>query len=252
MQRLQSSAALVVSVIALFVALGGSALAISQIGTAQIQDGAVTTSKLHSKAVTTGKLANNAVTTGRLANNAVTTSRLADNSVTSAKVKDGSLTAGDVAPNTFLAANGKAADSSRLGGLLPTDFVQGVGIMEDRRIVVSAGTGGAVFLNTLFGSFTGNCSAGNQPSVTWSPTVANAEYAANVQVFGAAPKLVTLNAIPAGGSDPEPNPAAGPFQTTYQIAFTSGGLDHAATAWITGRFEFGIGCVFTGQELSSG
>lgn len=244
MHRLQSSAAMAISVVALFVALGGSALAISQIGTSQIQDGAVTTSKLHGQAVTNSKLANNAVSNSRLANNAVT----------GAKVKDGSLTASDVAPNTFLAANGKAADSSRLGGLLPADFVQGVGIMEDRRIVVSAGTSGAVFLNTLFGSFTANCSAGAapQPSVSWSPTVTNAEYAANVQVFGAAPKLVTLNAIPAGGSDEEPNPAAGPFQTTYQIAFTSGGLDHAATAWITGRFEFGIGCVFTGQELSSG
>jgi hypothetical protein len=252
MQRLQSSAALAVSVIALFVALGGSALAISQIGTSQIQNGAVTTPKLANGAVTTRKLANNAVTNSKLANNAVTNSKIANNAVTGAKVADGSLTASDIAANTFLAANGTAADSSRLGGLLPTDFVQGVGIMEDRRIVVSAGTSGAVFLNTLFGSFTGNCSAGNQPSVSWSPTVSNAEYAANVLVFGAAPKLVTLNGIPAGGSDPEPNPAVGPFQTTYQIAFTSGGLDHAATAWITGRFEFGIGCVFTGQELSSG
>ncbi len=237
-----SRAALVMSATALFVALGGTALAVSQIGTDQIKDGAVTTSKLHGKAVTNGKLGPSSVGNGKLANNAVTGS----------KVKDGSLTSADVAPNTFLAANGTAADAARLGGLLPADFVQGVGFMQQRRIVVAVNTGGAVFLNTLIGAFTASCSAGSQPSVTWKPTTTGQEYSANVQVFGAAPRLVTLNAITPAGGDPEPNPAAGPFQTTYQIAFTSGGQDHVATAVITGRFEFGTGCVFTGQELSTG
>ena len=65
----------------------------------QIKNGAVTTSKLHNKAVTNDKLAHNSVGSG--------------------KVKDGSLKASDVKSGTFLPANGKAADSFRLGGLLP-------------------------------------------------------------------------------------------------------------------------------------
>jgi hypothetical protein len=228
------------SATSLFVALGGTAVAVSRIGTKQLKNGAVSGAKLQ----------NGAVSTSKLRNGAVTGSKLAADSVTGANVVDGSLSASDVAANTFLDAKGTAADSARLGGLLPGDFVQGVGIMSDRRVVVTNGTS-TQFLNTLFGTFTGTC-AGNQPSVSWSPTVANAEYAANVQVFGAPPRLVTLNGIPAGGSDPEPTPAAGPFMTTYQVGYTATGQDHVATAIVTGRFEAGTGCVFTGQFLSTG
>jgi hypothetical protein len=271
MRRINAStAALAISGVALFVALGGTAVAVSQIGTSGIQNGAVTNSKLHGNAVTGSKIANGAVGSSKLAKNAVTSSKiaagavgnsqlaggavgnskLADNAVTGSKVADGSLTASDIAPNTFLDANGTAADSSRLGDLLPADFVQGVGIMEDRRIVVPEGTSGAIFLNTLFGSFTANCDGSGHVQVVWTPTVSNAEYAATI-TSGTSVNLVTLNGIPAGVGDPEPVTASVvPISITYQIGYTSG-LDHVATAWITGRFELGTGCVFIGQELSS-
>jgi hypothetical protein len=236
-----SRVSLALSATALFVALGGTALAVTQIGTDQIKNGAVTTSKLHKKAVTNAKLGKGSVGNGKIANSAVTGS----------KVKDGSLTASDVAPNTFLAANGTAANASRLGGLLPADFVQGVGVMSDRRIVVAGGTSGAVFLNSLFGAWTANCDATNKPSVTWSPTVSNAEYAATVLQAPSTAKLDTLNGIPAGGSAVEPATPGNPFSVTYQIGFTSGGQDHVVTAWITGRTE-GASCVFVGQELTTG
>ena len=228
--RINSSrVSVALSATALFVALGGTALAVSQIGTKQIKNGAVTTSKLHDKAVTNAKLARNSVGSG--------------------KVKDHSLTATDVAPNTFLAANGTAADSKRLGGLLPADFVQGVGIMSDRRVTVSE-NGTLPFLNSLFGTFTGNCDSTSKPSVTWSPTVANAEYAASVIQAPSGVSLDTRNGISAGGSAIEPASPGNPFSVTYQIAYTSGGQEHVVTAWVTGRQE-GTQCVFTGQELSS-
>src|SRR5262249_2863787 len=104
MRRITSGRmALAISVTALFVALGGTAVAVTQIGTNQIQNGAVTNPKL--------------------ANGSVGSKKLIDNSVTGSKVKDHSLTAADVAPNTYLPANGTAADSNRLGGLLPADFI---------------------------------------------------------------------------------------------------------------------------------
>jgi hypothetical protein len=56
------SPALVISITALVVALGGSAYAASKIGTRQIKNNAVTTAKIRSRAITTAKLANNAVT----------------------------------------------------------------------------------------------------------------------------------------------------------------------------------------------
>jgi hypothetical protein len=65
----------VVSVIALFVALGGTAVATldrNSVGTLQLKRNAVTTGKIRSNAVTTGKIRRNAVTTGKIRNGAVT------------------------------------------------------------------------------------------------------------------------------------------------------------------------------------
>ena len=151
-----SRVSLALSATALFVALGGTALAVTQIGTNQIKNGAVTSPKIKNGAVTNSKLGDKSVSNGKLAKSAVGNGKIANNAVTGSKVKDGSLTASDVAPNTFLAATGTAANASRLGGLLPGDFVQGTGFMQQRRIVVAQGTG-AIFLNTLIGAFTANC-----------------------------------------------------------------------------------------------
>jgi hypothetical protein len=57
----------VVSLVVLFVALGGSAYAIKKVTTRQIANSAVTAKKLRNGAVTTKKLKNNAVTTGKVA-----------------------------------------------------------------------------------------------------------------------------------------------------------------------------------------
>jgi hypothetical protein len=62
LRRLRPSPALVISLIALFVAMGGIGYAAAKIGTSDIENGAVTTKKLHNKAVTTKKIKANAVT----------------------------------------------------------------------------------------------------------------------------------------------------------------------------------------------
>ncbi|MBV8999621.1 MAG: hypothetical protein JO304_11200 [Solirubrobacterales bacterium] len=65
------SSALVVSVVALVVALGGTAYAGSlipnnSVGTTQLQNGAVTTKKIRNAALTTSKIANRAVTASKI------------------------------------------------------------------------------------------------------------------------------------------------------------------------------------------
>jgi hypothetical protein len=228
MRRINSGrVALAVSATALFVALGGTAVAVTQIGTNQIQNGAVTTPKLHDGAVTNSKLANN--------------------SVGNAKIKDNSITANKVKPNTYLPAGGTAVNSSLLGGLGPNNYIQGEGFSLRRRVVLTSG--GTDLFGAGFGEFGATCNS-NQPQATWTPSVSNAEYSAAITQLSSA-RLDTLNAIPAGVSEPEPASPGLPFSITYQIGYTAGGIDHVVTAVITGRFELGTGCVFTAQEVAS-
>jgi len=88
--RFRLSPALVISLIALFVSIGGVGYAASKIGTNDIKKGAVTTKKLHKNAVTDKKIKPLSVITGKLNNQAVVTNKIADGAVSSAKV-DGSI-----------------------------------------------------------------------------------------------------------------------------------------------------------------
>lgn len=81
------SAALVISLLALFVSIGGVGYAAATIGTNDIQNGAVTNSKLRDGAVSSAKIGDGQVQTADLGGQ----------SVTGQKVKDGSLVAGDFA-----------------------------------------------------------------------------------------------------------------------------------------------------------
>jgi hypothetical protein len=223
MRRIGSSTvSLAMSATALFVALGGTALAVSQIGTNQIKNGAVTTSKLHDKAVTNAKLGHNAVGNGKLLNDAVTSS----------KVKDGSLTASDVAPGTF---------------------VQGLGFAPASRHLVPIGGSGITIFASGFGSVTGNCSNNQSPTPTMSftPTVSNENFSALVWSDGGAQTLDTENAIGAGTTHPIANPG-GRQRVEFQIGYDGGGEDHLATATITSEGLFGTGCLFLAQGLTTG
>jgi hypothetical protein len=267
-----SRLALAMSAAALFVSLGGTALAVSQIGTNQIKNSAITSSKIKNGAVNGRKLANAAVANSKLANGAVSASKLAGDAVDSSKVRDGSLHASDVAPNTFLAANGTAADSQKLsglpasrflaangtaadsqnlGGLPASQYTQGRGSQVFRRIVVAPG-GSLSFLSLGFATLTGNCSGGNVPTISFTPAVSNTNYFATVITSSNTVAVDTLNAIPAGAAVAEPNASGNPQMITYRDSYNDGVLDHVATAVATGQFLFGTGCVFTGQGLTTG
>ena len=83
------SPALVISCIALLVALGPTVRAASSgiVTTSDIQNGAVTTPKLADEAVTAAKIAPGGVTAGKIAANAVGTMNILNNSVTLAKIR---------------------------------------------------------------------------------------------------------------------------------------------------------------------
>lgn len=96
----------VIATIALFVALGGAAVAAGlpkgSVGPKQLKKGAVTAAALRKGAVTAGKIAPKAVVAGKLGANAVlpgnlgngiiSTAKLADSAVIAAKIKNGVVT----------------------------------------------------------------------------------------------------------------------------------------------------------------
>jgi hypothetical protein len=132
-RRLRPSPALVISIIALFVSIGGVGYAASKIGTNDIKNQAVTKEKIAKKAVATGRLNDQAVkertifdqavTTDKIADGAVTNGKLAANSVDGSKVLDGSLTGSDVANNSL---GGQQIAESTLGEV-PLATVGGFG-----------------------------------------------------------------------------------------------------------------------------
>jgi hypothetical protein len=130
------SPALLISLLALFVSIGGVGYAASKIGTNDIQNKAVTkpkidknavatnriadlavkTKKLADQAVTTDKLGDQAVTTGKLGDQAVTTGKLGDQAVTTDKLGDQAVTTGKLGSNSVRA--GKLATTIRLNAAL--------------------------------------------------------------------------------------------------------------------------------------
>jgi hypothetical protein len=106
--RPQLNYANVIATIALFVALGGAAVAAGlpkgSVGPKQLKRGAVTTAALHRAAVTSGKIAPKAVTAGKLGPNAVLPGNLPKGVVSAEKISDGAVTASKI-KNGVVTAN---------------------------------------------------------------------------------------------------------------------------------------------------
>ena len=85
------SPALIISVIAMFVALGSGAYAASKIGTSDLKNKAVTSKKLDKKAAKGSNIAKDAIKSNKIAGEAVTTGKLADLGVTNSKLSSPTL-----------------------------------------------------------------------------------------------------------------------------------------------------------------
>jgi hypothetical protein len=90
----------VIATIALFIALGGAAVAAglpkNSVGSKQLKRGAVTAAKLKKAAVTSGKLAPKAVVAGKLGPNSVLPGNIGNGAVTSAKIGGGAVIASSI------------------------------------------------------------------------------------------------------------------------------------------------------------
>jgi hypothetical protein len=90
----------VIATVALFVALGGVAVAAglpkNSVGPNQLKKGAVTAAKIRKQAVTSGKLAPGSVTPGKIGPNAVGPSNIGNGAITSAKIAAGAVIANSI------------------------------------------------------------------------------------------------------------------------------------------------------------
>ncbi|HEU4460997.1 MAG TPA: hypothetical protein VFR75_00245 [Solirubrobacterales bacterium] len=111
----------VIATIALFVALGGAAVAAglpkNSIGPNQLKRGAVTPAKLKRSAVTAGKIAPKAVVAGKLGANAVLPGNLGNGVISTAKISDGAVIASKIKNGvvTTNKLNNGAVTTAKLG-----------------------------------------------------------------------------------------------------------------------------------------
>lgn len=89
-----------IATIALFIALGGAAVAAglpkNSVGPKQLKRGAVTTAKIRKAAVTSGKLAPKSVVAGKLGANSVLPGNIGNGAITSAKIGNGAVIAASI------------------------------------------------------------------------------------------------------------------------------------------------------------
>lgn len=111
----------VIATMALFIALGGAAVAAglpkNSVGPKQIKRGAVTAAKIRKQAVNSAKLANGAVTIGKLAPNSVGPGNIGNGAVTTAKLGEGSVIAKSIKNSvvTTNKLNNEAVTTAKLG-----------------------------------------------------------------------------------------------------------------------------------------
>jgi hypothetical protein len=93
----------VIATIALFVALGGAAVAAglpkNSVGPRQLKRGAVTAAKIRKQAVTSGKIAPGAVGPGKIGPNAIGPGNIGNGAITSAKIAAGAVIANSIKNN---------------------------------------------------------------------------------------------------------------------------------------------------------
>ncbi len=252
-----SWAALVVATLALFITLGGPAWAAKLVSGAQIRNGSITSAKI-------GK--------GQVKN-----ANLAAKSVTGSKVAAGSLTAADIAPNTFLAANGiaansallggvpasnyltttgTAANSNKLGGVAASGFVQGSGNMLQNWVVVPVGSSDVFLMDVGLGEVDASCVSASPeplPSVTFTAEAQPVNFVEWGTTYQSTPDVNVAPDMLIGSSYTEPNPSGVPQAIDFQAA-QSGVINpsRVATVWTTDHYLSGTGCVFTAQALTTG
>jgi hypothetical protein len=203
--KFRPSPALVISCLALFLGLTGSALAAkATIGSNQIVNGSVRTVDLRDSAVNSAKVADTSITandlatdsvgTDEIAKDAVKSDEIADNAVASTEVAPDSLTAGDLASNsvTSLEIDNQTINSNDIGPNAVNADELSVVIQRTNSKSLAAGTNGSVSVPCQAGEQV--LSGGGAPSNFGVEMTSNAP-SGNGWFYAASNKTATTQSI---------------------------------------------------------
>jgi hypothetical protein len=130
----------VIATMALFIALGGVAVAAglprNSVGTNQLKRGAVTAAKLKRGAVTSGKLGPKSVTAGKLGANAVLPGNIGNGAITSAKIGAGAVIASSIKNGVITTnkLNSKAVTTDKLAANAVTNPILANGSVTPNKL----------------------------------------------------------------------------------------------------------------------
>ncbi len=232
----------VIATMALFVALGGVAVAATQlprnsVGTRQLKRGAVTSAKLAKKSVINGKLAENSVGPGNIGNGAVTTAKLAASSVIASTIKNSVITTNKL--------NNEAVTTPKLANEAVTSAKLGKGSVTAAKLSDEIGplVGALKSGQTLRGSFdVGGNSNAVRGSVSFQFPLSNAPSAPEANILTADASSAACPGLK-GGNGQTPEAAAG--QLCVYVKSTGGTNPLLAfDAGSVSRLGFGLKATF--------
>jgi hypothetical protein len=249
----------VIATIALFIALGGAAVAAglprNSVGTNQLKRGAVTAAKLHKAAVTSGKLATKSVIAGKLGPNAVLPGNIGNGAVTSAKIGAGAVIASSikngVVTNNKLA--NEAVTTAKLGKSSVTNPILANGSVTPAKLSEEFGPIVATLRSgqTLRGIFdVGGSVAANTNAASFRASQTFQFPLLNTPVPNLVPLGTTTPACPGlGGGNVTPQAAAGQL-----CIYITGATSEAELSVDTGsnnRLGFGLLAKFKKAETDN-
>lgn len=237
----------VIATMALFIALGGVAVAAglprNSVGSNQIKKGAVTAAKIRKQAVTSGKLAPKSVITGKLGPNSVTPGNIGNGAVTTAKLADGSVIAKTI-KNSVVTTNkldNEAVTTAKLGNESVTSAKLGKGSVTAAKLSDEIGP----LLSTLKTGQTlrGAFDLGGELKIARTGTsfqfpLANTPTAPEVNVLAIGASSPACPGV-SGGNQQTPQAAAGQlcvYISTQSAEFESLGFDPGSV----NRLGFGL------------